>query len=98
MPGGCAKSLVGRPAVAFAMKSAQIGAAVLPPVSPRPSFFMSSKPTQTAQSRSGVKPTNQASRWPLDVPVLPAAGRRRRPAAARAVPSSITLRMSDTIT
>ena len=88
----------GRP-VALAMKSAQIGAAVLPPVSPRPSFFMSSKPTHTAASRSGVKPTNQASRWSFEVPVLPAAGRRSLPAiAACAVPSSITLRISDTMT
>ena len=72
----------GRPS-ALAMKSAQIGAAVLPPASPRPSFFMSSKPTHTAASRSGVKPTNQASRWPFEVPVLPAAGRRSLPATAR---------------
>ena len=99
IPGGCAKSFVGRPAIALAMKSAQMGAAVLPPASPRPSFFMSSKPTQTAASRSGVKPTNQASRWPFDVPVLPAAGRRSLPAiAACAVPSSTTLRISDTMT
>ena len=60
---------------------------------------MSSKPTQTAARRSGVKPTNQASRWPFEVPVLPAAGRCSLPATApRAVPSSITLRISETIT
>ena len=81
MPGRLRRSpCVGRPAVALAMKSAQIGAAALPPVSPRPSFFMSSKPTQTAASRSGVKPTNQASRWSVRGAGL---ARRRAPQLAR---------------
>ena len=78
------------------MKSVQIGTAVRPPASPSPSDLPSSKPSHTATSRSGEKPTNQASRLSLEVPVLPARGRRMRAPAARAVPSSTTLRMSDT--
>jgi hypothetical protein len=48
-----------------------------------PELLLSSKPTQTAASSSGVKPTNQASRWPLVVPVFPPPARRSLPAIAR---------------
>ena len=51
---------------------------------------MSSNPTHTPATRSGVKPTNQASRWLLVVPVLPAAGRFNLLFADAAVPSLIT--------
>mgnify|MGYP001451713809 CR=1 FL=1 len=51
---------------------------------------MSSKPTHTPATRSGVNPTNQASRPLFEVPVLPAM-RRFSFLAAVAVPSSTTL-------
>ena len=60
-----------------------------PVISPRESLL--SSPIQTAQARLGVKPTNQASRYSLVVPVLPAAGRLM--AAARPVPRVITSRI-----
>ena len=59
---------------------------------------MSSKPTQTAASMVGVPPTNHPSRWSLDVPVLPATGRRMRASTLRAVPSVTTDFMIETIT
>src|SRR5712691_8465210 len=49
------------------MKSDQIGSAEAAPV--KPNCDPSSNPTQTTQTRLGVKPANQPSR---DVPVLPA--------------------------
>ena len=55
-----------------------------PPATPlRPTGWLSSNPTQTTVSSSGVKPTNQASRRSLVVPVLPAAS-SVKPARARA--------------
>ena len=62
------------------MNSVQMGSAeCAPSIS---SSRLSSKPTQTMQSRSEVKPANQPS---CEVPVLPAAGtvkpRERTPAA-----------------
>ena len=62
------------------MNSVQIGSAAWAPL--RPTGWLSSKPTQTTVSSSGVKPTNQASRRSLVVPVLPAAS-SVKPAAAR---------------
>ena len=56
---------------ALIMKLVQMGSAACAPL--RPSAWLSSKPTQTTVSSSGVKPTNQASRRSLVVPVLPAA-------------------------
>src|SRR5439155_4069709 len=56
-------------ATARFMNSAQIGAAAAAP--DNPSSRLSSKPTQTAQTRFDVNPANQPS-W--EVPVLPAAG------------------------
>ena len=50
-----------------------------------------SYPTQTAQTTSGVKPTNQESRFPSVVPVFPEAGKVIPiPFAAFAVPRSRT--------
>src|SRR5437660_3491129 len=49
------------------MNSAQMGSADAAPV--KPNCDPSSNPTQTTQTRLGVKPANQPSR---DVPVLPA--------------------------
>ncbi len=69
------------------MKRRQMSAGRSPPTT----LFigrLSSLPTQTPQTKSGVKPTNQASRQFWLVPVLPAAG---RPSAARLpVPLVIT--------
>ena len=70
-----------RPASARFMNCVQIGSAAWAPL--RPTGWLSSKPTQTTVSSSGVKPTNQASRRSLVVPVLPAAS-SVKPAAARA--------------
>ena len=70
----------GRRARAF-MNCVQIGSAACAPL--RPSGWLSSKPTQTTVSSSGVKPTNHASRRSLVVPVLPAAS-SVKPARARA--------------
>src|SRR5262249_1044404 len=58
----------GRKRTARIMKSAQIGAAMTPPVNPMSE--LSSNPTHTTQTRWGVWPANHASR---DDPVLPAA-------------------------
>ena len=81
----------GRRAAAF-MNSVQIGSAACEPV--RPIGWLSSKPTQTTVSSSGVKPTNQASRRSLVVPLLPAASSVNPSARAPApVPSLITLRI-----
>ena len=75
------------------MNSVQMGSAAWAPL--RPSGWLSSKPTQTTVSSSGVKPTNQASRRSLVVPVLPAAScvEPRRARAAAPVPSFSTLRI-----
>src|SRR5262249_13870298 len=66
-----------------------MGAAEEDPESP--SSRLSSKPTQTTQSKLLVKPANQPS---CDVPVLPAAGavkpRARTPAPCRRLPTSET--------
>ena len=57
-----------------------------------PSGVLSSMPTQTTVRSSGVKPTNQASRWSLVVPDLPAASSLNPDERADApVPSSRTL-------
>jgi len=57
-----------------------------------PSGVLSSMPTHTTVSSSGVKPTNQASRWSLVVPDLPAASNLNPEDRAEApVPSSSTL-------
>src|SRR6185436_14588466 len=59
-PGGWTKSRAGRLASALLMNSIQMGSALRAPASPRPRERPpSSKPTQTAARRSGVKPTNQ---------------------------------------
>src|SRR4029077_6598902 len=71
-PCGISKSLTSLYAgnsVAFFMNSAQIGAAVAPPASPR--SRLSSNPIQITVTRFEVYPANQPSR---DVPVFPAAG------------------------
>ena len=74
------------------MKSVQIGVAACEPLSPR--GWLSSKPTQTTASTSGVKPTNQASRRSLVVPDLPAASSvNPAPRALAPVPSLMTLRI-----
>ncbi len=89
------KSRAARPSWATSMKRLQMSAGSCPPVTlsiGRPS----SLPTQTPQTQSGVKPTNQASRQVWLVPVLPAAG---RPIAARTpVPRAITPFSMPTIT
>ena len=63
------------------MNCVQIGSAACAPL--RPTGWLSSKPTQTTVSSSGVKPTNQASRRSLVVPVLPAGIEREPGARAR---------------
>jgi hypothetical protein len=74
------------------MKAVQIGSADWAPLSPR--IWLSSSPTQTTASSSGVKPTNQASRRSFVVPVLPAASSAKPAARAEAaVPSDSTLRI-----
>ena len=73
------------------MNCVQIGSAACDPLSP--TSRLSSKPTQTTVSSSGVKPTNQASRRSLVVPDLPAASSVKPAARAEApVPSLTTLR------
>ena len=74
------------------MNCVQIGSAACAPDSP--TGWLSSKPTQTTVSSSGVKPTNQASRRSLVVPVLPAASSvKPMPRAPAPVPSLMTLRI-----
>ena len=74
------------------MNCVQIGSAACAPL--RPTGWLSSKPTQTTVSSSGVKPTNHASRRSLVVPVLPAASSVKPVARALApVPSFSTLRI-----
>ena len=70
-PSGTSNAAFARPAVAFFMNWVQIGSAAWLPLSD--TGWLSSKPTQTTVSRSGVKPTNHASRRSLVVPLLPAA-------------------------
>ena len=80
------------PASARFMNSTQIGSAACAPL--KPTGWLSSKPTQTTVSSSGVKPTNHASRRSLVVPVLPAASSVNPAARTPApVPSLITLRI-----
>ncbi len=57
--------------MAWAMKSMKIGTAEAAPVSFSPSDRLSSKPTKTPTTIPGLKPTNQALRYSLVVPVLP---------------------------
>ena len=76
------------------MNAVQMGKATCEPLNP--TARLSSKPTHTTVSRSGVNPTNQASRRSLVVPVLPAASRvnpaARAPAPVRpAAPATGTL-------
>src|SRR5688500_20125748 len=71
IPSGALNCELVRPASAAFMNPVQIGSAACEPV--RPIGVLSSKPTQTAVSSSGVKPTNQASRGSLVVPLLPSA-------------------------
>ena len=74
------------------MNASQMGSAAWAPL--RPSAWLSSSPTQTTVSSSGVKPTNHASRRSLVVPVLPAASRLNPDARTAApVPSLSTLRI-----
>ena len=74
------------------MNVVQIGSAACDPL--RPIGWLSSKPTQTTVSSSGVKPMNHASRRSLVVPVLPAASSVKPAARAPApVPSLMTLRI-----
>src|SRR5687768_18087693 len=74
------------------MNDVQIGSAACDPL--KPSGWLSSRPTHTTVSSSGVKPTNHASRRSLVVPVLPAASREKPAARApAAVPSLRTLRI-----
>ena len=74
------------------MNCVQMGSAACAPLSPI--GWLSSKPTQTTVSSSGVKPANHASRRSFVVPVLPAASSTNPFArAAAAVPSFSTLRI-----
>ena len=59
------------PASARVMNAVQMGSAAVAPLSP--SGWLSSSPTHTTVTSSGVNPTNHASRRSLVVPVLPAA-------------------------
>ena len=59
--GGTGKSRTGVRGCAFCMKSTQIGTATPPPVILSPIGVESSRPIQTAASRSVVKPVNQTS-------------------------------------
>src|ERR1051325_9801654 len=92
MPSGTSKGTLARPGSAAFMYWVQIGNAACAPE--RPTGWLSSKPTQTTVSSSGVKPTNQASRRSLVVPDLPAASSANPAARAPApVPSLMTLRI-----
>ena len=73
--GGAAKSVGGRMPTAACMNPSQPGSAAPAPVACGPSGSWLSKPTQTPATRSGVMPTNQASRCSWAVPVLAATGR-----------------------
>src|SRR5207244_11804136 len=66
------------------MNCVQIGSAACAPLSP--TGWLSSKPTQTTVSNSGVKPTNHASRRSLVVPDLPAASSVKSAAPDHAMP------------
>ena len=73
------------------MNCVQIGSAACAP--DNPTGWLSSKPTHTTVRSSGVKPTNQASRKSLVVPVLPAASSVKPADRAPApVPSLMTPR------
>jgi hypothetical protein len=61
-PGGARKGTGGLPRSAASITSRKMGAAFWPPVSPLPSVRGSSKPSHTATTMSGVKPTNQLSK------------------------------------
>ncbi len=76
------------------MKVTQTGRAFLAPVALRARCW--SSPTQTPASRFGVKPTNQASRPSLVVPVFAAVGRVQPQAGSeRAVPCATTVCSSE---
>ena len=84
---GAGNGVIVLPASAGSMTACQIWAGYEPPVTLIGvaggiiDRCRSGKPTQTALTRSGVYPTNQASRHSLAVPVLPATGRSPSPAA-----------------
>ena len=59
--------------VTCSTNSFQMRAGISPPVTPAMGV-LSSFPTHTPTASSGVKPTNQASRYSCVVPVLPATG------------------------
>ena len=72
-----------------AKKSCQMGRAAAAPVCLSPSETCLSFPTQTPAQSVGEKPMNQASEYLSVVPVFPARGQLRTPAAAP-VPSLTT--------
>ena len=87
MPSGASNGTLGWPASARIMNCVQMGSAACAPLRARRGW-LSSKPTHTTVRSSGVKPTNQASRRSLVVPVLPAASSVKPAARAPApVPS-----------
>ena len=94
---GCVLRYAGSRTARF-MNSPQMGPAVLPPVSPR--LRLSSKPTQTTQSKFDVYPANQPSR---DVPVfrplsskhIPSACARRYDADIHEIPHFVTIKDSE---
>jgi hypothetical protein len=102
---GPGKPLSGYVLSAVYMKSCQIIAGKLPPVTPIPCTFRmgtrpSGCPTHTAVARCGVKPQNQASEKSEAVPVLPAAGRpiwARVPVPFWTLSSSISLAVVATL-
>ena len=72
------------------MKRIQIGNAVREPCCSPDIGLLSSYPTQTPVTNSGVNPMNQASTELLVVPVLPATGRPISRPARLAVPYCVT--------
>ena len=72
---GALNSVLGHSLAASCMNSTKTGTAAVVPVSPSPRLRLSSKPTNTPATTWGVKPTNQALRYSLVVPVLPPTGR-----------------------
>ncbi len=79
---GFTNGRAGRSFKASSMKSMKIGTAVEAPASPPPRERLSSKPTKTPTTMSAEKPTNQAERYSLVVPVLPPTQRPRLRARA----------------
>ena len=82
---GRTKGLAGRSRRATCMNSVNTGTGPVAPVSPEPSGRLSSKPMKTPTTMSDEKPTNQAERYSLVVPVLPPT-QRPRPRALAPVP------------